>query len=349
MVRFNTNRNINFNSSNIFTMLKKRITEKDLVEKIGDEAIFNYYFGNFKIGKSYNSIFRKDTNPSTGFFYNKEGRLVYNDFATSESYGAISFIMRLYSLSYSEAIIKIASDFNLTKDKISAFKKPIVNIEKKKKEKFISIEVDNWNEENLDYWKQYTITKEELIQNKIYPVKKAFINNWEIPNEENLQRYGLLLQDIDNKEYIKLYTPLHPNKKRKWLNSGPLSVIIGLNKLEYKSDTLIICKSIKERIICLKFYTDVLSIQSENKGSLQKEVVDELFKKYKRIIFIGDNDEPGLKFIEYVKSLNIECYYFIDKLRDEYNIKDIGDFVKTFNIEYLKKYFKKYINLVVSK
>lgn len=331
-------------------MLKKRITEQDLINKIGDEAIFNKYFGDFKLGKSYNSVFRKDKVPSTGFFYNKDGRLVYNDLATSESWGAVSFVKQMFNINYGQAIYKIAADFGLDKSNYNYTKAPIIKIKKQQKqEKHISIVAENWNDENLKYWQQFTITKEELIKNKVYPVKKAFINNWEIPNEENLQRYGLLLQDIDNKEYIKLYTPLHPNKKRKWLNSGPLSVIIGLNKLEYKSDTLIICKSIKERIICLKFYTDVLSIQSENKGSLQKEVVDELFKKYKRIIFIGDNDEPGLKFIEYVKSLNIECYYFIDKLRDEYNIKDIGDFVKTFNIEYLKKYFKKYINLVVSK
>ena len=326
--------------------LKQTITREFLVEKIGDENIFNYYFGDFDLNKSYHSVFRTDNKKSTGFYVSKHGSIIYNDFTTCEKYDFVHFVMKLYSLSYYFALQQIAIDFNLIKGTKSSSKPAIVkhiNQPKKKPEKIIKVGVVSFKEYHLKYWEQFAITKEELKNNHVYAVNNLYINGFQISTEDNELRFAYLFKDGE-KEYLKIYSPYDSDYK--WVSSVPLSLIYGIEELPHISDTLYITKSVKDCIVLKKFFTDVIAFQNESKDACTKETMKVLKKQYKRIVLIFDCDPPGKKAAEWYKeNYNLELYFMPTNAYEKYGIKDCSDFVKHFGLTIFKQYLK-YIKLL---
>ena len=54
----------------------KFITKDDVFSQITDEDVFNVYFGDFDFSTAYNSVFRKDDKPSTGFYRSDAGKII---------------------------------------------------------------------------------------------------------------------------------------------------------------------------------------------------------------------------------------------------------------------------------
>lgn len=139
-------------------MFKKRITEKDIFRSINDADLFNFYFGEVDLNRTYPSVFRVDRRPSTGFFVNSEGRLVYNDFATNEKYNSIEFVQKIYNLNYGQALEKIACDFKIKDGEVSAERIAMPTLPPKKTKKY-EVRIGRWTAGELDYWKQLYITE----------------------------------------------------------------------------------------------------------------------------------------------------------------------------------------------
>lgn len=327
-------------------MLKQRVTKDLLSEKFGEHNIFEYYFGPFELNKSYNSVLREDKHKSTGFFYSDDNTLIYNDFARSKSYTFVTFVMKVLGLSYHAAIQQIAVDFGLTNGRLTNGIKPTLKALKqpvKRQKKQISIVKQAFKNQHLEYWNKFGITEQELINNNVLAVKNYSINDFNIPENNELQ-FAYLINDIDaaTKEeatYVKIYTPYSDNYK--WVSNAPLNVMFGFTELPYISERLFICKAQKERLITLKLFTDVVSLQSENKGSIDGNAFRHLSEKYSNIIYFGDNDEPGVKFCQYIQeTYNIKTYHFPPEWKGKFGIKDIADFVEKWGTEMLKTYFK---------
>ena len=327
-------------------MLKQYITREQLIEKIGEHNIFEYYFGPFELGKSYNSVLRDDVHKSTGFFFSDNNTLLYNDFARSKRYDFVGFVMKKFGLKYREAMEQIAADFGLINGKQSNGKVAIIKPHKqpvKPQQKQITVFKQAFKKQHLDYWQEYGITEDELIQNNVLAIKKFEINGYKIPISNEL-RFAYLINTTDNltgedTSYVKIYTPY--SLEYKWITNAPLDVMFGFNELPYISNTLFLCKAQKERLICLKFAKDVVSLQSENKGSIDSSIMEYLKKRYKRIIYFGDNDKPGLRFCKYLhETYNIETYHFPESWQEQFEIKDLADFVKKWGVEMFKTYLK---------
>jgi hypothetical protein len=101
--------------------------------------------------------------------------------------------------------------------------------------------------ENLQFWKEYYISQDELEKHNIFPVNKLFINGFQVKNDNNYGRFAFLFQ-TPQKEYLKIYSPYE--KDFKWISNCPLKIPFGHDGLEYKSDTLVITKSLKDMITC---------------------------------------------------------------------------------------------------
>lgn len=316
-------------------MLKKRITKEEILQKISSEDIFNRYFGPFECyRKSYPSIFRKDKNPSTGFFVNSSGDIVYSDLATGEKWGAISFVMKLFNISYFEALSKIEKDFNINKDS------PIINKVRKilpKEDKIIQIVATNWDDLSLNFWADYGITKDELESNNIYNISRLFINDFQIKNENNLPRFAYHLID-DGREYLKIYSPY--DKKFKWVTNCPLKIPFGVKDLPSKSDTLIITKSLKDMIVCRKFFSDVIALQNESLAAFDEEILLPVINNYKNVIFWFDCDNAGIEALEKYKEKGFTTFHFPKKFNDKFGVKDPSDFVKKWGLDYFKIFLK---------
>ncbi|XAI97357.1 hypothetical protein [Leptolyngbya phage Lbo-JY46] len=330
-------------------MLKRKITEQELYDKIDSYSLFNYYFGRFDFGKKYHSVFRTDDTPSTGFFRGKSGRIVYRDIATGEVWEPVTFVMKLHSLSYHEAIDRIAKDFGLLKGysptkKAKIFKKE--EVEKVVPKKVFSIHATEFKEHHLNYWKQFHITKDELFENNVFAVMHFYkdlvsdgkiIERREFLGLENELQFAYVI-NYKGKESIKLYAPY--DKKYKWMGDVPGTHLFGFDELPYKSDTLIITKGQKDRIIFKKFFTDVLAVQSESKTAISEEDITMLSKAYKNIYVNFDCDKVGKEASSYFnkfgwKWVNVPNIYY-----EENQIKDFADLVKEKGLNIMHRYLK---------
>lgn len=332
------NRELNFSNIEV----AHDLSVEWVLSKLAQEQIFYAYFGEFvPYKKSYNSIFRKDKNASTGFYYSDSGKLKYKDLATGESWDCFAFVSHLYNISYFEAIKKVACDFGIIRcDSIPLERKSInnsVKFDKKSKEdRTIQIIPSSWLEKHARYWKQYEITKTELEKEHVYPIKDLYIDKHFISNKDNLLRFAYVVS-VDKKEYIKVYTPYAD--KFKWISNIPLHIPFGMDTLNYDSETIIIAKSLKDLIVLKKFFPAVIATQNESEAALNKGMIEFLKKKFKKRVIIFDNDDIGK---EACKKFNEKGFGYWN-IPNEFivqGIKDPSDFVAAYGVEKLKNLFK---------
>lgn len=336
--------------------LKTRITREFLKEKVGDRNIFDFYFAHpIEIGKSYCSVFREEVRPSTGFFISDNGSLIYGDFATGDKYDFVAFVQKLYGLSYYKAVNMIAIDFGLIPGERSTNRepviKPITGYKERIKKKF-TINTIPFKKHHLAYWAQYGITRQELIANNIKAVGKVKIDDFTIP--EAALRFLYVFKDDKGEKYFKLYTP--ESLDYKWVSSVPLDIPFGIKDLTYTGDTLIITKSVKDCLVLRKFFPEVIGLQNEGKGSINKETIAALKRCYKHIYIWFDLDRTGLKASNYfMKKYGFKPIFTLANFKPnifralintkQKNVKDPADFVKRYGIATFAQYLK-HINLL---
>jgi len=145
-------------------------TELD-ISNISDIDIYKFYIGDFEIGNIMLSPLRKETHPSFSIFYNADNEvLLWKDWGLGVSGNSISFVMKLFGLSYRAAVKKIGSDLSGFSSFIGLPNKII------KKPVNIEIKIKNFTEQDLDYWKSYGITKEILDKFRVYSISHYWLN-----------------------------------------------------------------------------------------------------------------------------------------------------------------------------
>lgn len=315
------------------------ITRELVLSKVQESDIFYNYFGNFDLKKIYKSVFRKDNNPSTGFYINKKGKLIYNDLKTGEKLDCFAFVSKLYNITYYEAIRKVAADFGIIGQSKIFEKKYNKELDLETKSKtIIQFVPDAWNYENLLFWKKYEITQDELERENVYPIKELFINKRKIYGNE--QRYALVESYEDN-TYVKIYSPF--DKKMKWVSNIPLYVPFGLESLPYKSDTLIITKSKKDQIVLKKIFTDVIATQNESVSALCEKDRNLILSMYKNPIIFWDNDATGVENCTEMNKFGFG-YINIPKIEyEKYKIKDASDYILHYGLDSLKEFINEKI------
>ena len=322
-----------------------KITCDYVLSHVDEAQVFFAYFGEFDLKKTYKSVFRKDENPSTGFYIGVTGKLIYNDIATGEKLDCFAFVAKLFGISYAEALRKVACDFGViecegvTKIKKGGIRKSKLVSEQLKQETDIKIIADDWEEEYVHFWREFSITTEELTENKVYPVKRLEINGVNIPNYSKNVRFAYTLEH-EGKIYKKIYTPYARNKKFKWINNIPIYLPFGFSSLPYTSKTLIITKAQKDRIIFKKYFTDVIAIQNESPASLRDTTINYLKKRYKRILINTDIDNAGLNAAKFYEEKGLEPLLLPEVCYERYNVKDVGDLVSEFGIDRFEGFLK---------
>jgi hypothetical protein len=321
------------------------VTKEFVLSKVSDSVIFYHYFGPFEIRKkTYKSVFSKDRNPSTGFYISKSKCIKYNDLRTRENWDCFAFVAKLNNINYGEAIYKVAKDFGLVGgEKSTSITKEIfvqaAKIDKEIKEKtIIQIVPERWTDEHLGFWRMYDATKAELIQNEIYPVRDLYINGIKIFNKNNHLRFAYRII-YEGEEYIKIYSP--KDEKMKWISNIPLHIPFGLDSLPKQSKTLIITKSVKDRIVLLKLFDAVIATQNESEAAFPETLIQKFNTEYEfeqKIIF-WDNDETGINNCKRFNDRGFGYFNIPNIYRDKYKIKDASDYVSYFGIDALKELF----------
>ncbi len=333
--------------------LKPKITRQLLKDNIGCHNIFTHYFGEFEIGKSYNSVFRQDDKPSTGFYVNANGSIIYNDLTTSKKYDFVQFVMELFKLNYYKAMERIAIDFGLIKgSKTPVAIKPI-HQPKAKELSVFTVTTRPFNKKDIAFWKTFGINKQELIANNIFSVEQVIIKDLVIETAYNELKFAYIFKDDEGKCYTKIYSP--ESEVWKWSGNVPLKLVYGMERLTCTGDRLIITKSVKDYLVLKKFFPEVIALQNESPASLTKKDIKALKKCYSEIILWFDMDRPGIKAANYYKKEHGFKTYFIGSTKRTIwqnlsvikrdGIKDPADFVRRYGLKTFELYLK-HLNLV---
>lgn len=308
--------------------------------------IFAFYFGHFKIGEVYPSKFRKDRNPSTGFYISSSGKLIYNDLSTREKTDCFAFVCKLYNISFRDAIKRIALDFGLIQgnptpmsDKVLA---ALQNFDKgHKKETGIHFVADKWGVENLAFWKEYHLGKSELKGASIYPIKKLYINEVFIPNKSNTQRYALTV--VHKGEMLtKVYSP-DSQDTLKWVSNIPLDVPFGLDELNWSAPFSFTGKAQKDRLVLLKFMPGaVIASQNETLSAMPLKLRNKLKFHFRKNYCGWDNDETGVDGMIEMGNEGFEPVYVWADYFEKYGIKDFSDLAKAKGLGEVERLLKEY-------
>lgn len=322
-----------FNFNNITPAIN--ITTDYILSKIDEQVIFYYYFGRFELNKVYQSKFRADKTPSTGFYINKKKVLTYHDLKTGEKLDCWNFVAKLYGLTFKQALYKIANDFGLCKgcklqvpEKVFLAAKT-VDLEAKEPT-LIQFIPDKFNSSNLLYWRYYEITKDELVREEIYPVKKLFINHKEISCSTE-QRYAIVVNYRDEDELktgLKILSPT--DLKMKWLSSVPLWAVGDLETMPHLSKNAFVCKSKKDKIVLSKWLTDCCWTQNESKTCFPENAQQKLLTEYEKTYLVYGADPHGVEQCQTYNTAGF-LYFNTPKIEyEKYQIEDPADYIKSY-------------------
>ena len=323
-----------------------------IFSQVSEYDIFRKYVKNFKeIDVPFLSEFYDDKSADCYIYQNSSNKLNYKDFANVEhQFTCIYYIMFKYNCNYKEALLIICNDFNLfdvKQDlKPTMFLGKDVNnpIIQHKIKSTITIQVRNWDIVDYNYWSKYTIDFGLLDSYDIFPCSNVYLHKGErtiVFNSTKANPIYAYRFTNDGKYSYKIYKPLSPDKRYKWLFSGGVKENIeGFDQLPLHGDILILNKSLKD-VICTKLcgYSSV-SLQGEA-NTLEQSLVDKLLKRFNQIIILYDNDEQGIKS---AKSIANKYGFKSIIIPLEYDCKDLSELIAKIGLKDAKIVLNKLID-----
>lgn len=322
--------------------IREELSIDNVLSKISEYDIFQYYmpYKDWKLNEVCISPFRPEKHPSF-LIGNKKGYLSYIDFGNTSFRGdCFTFVKQYFNLvSLNEVLEKIDADFGLGiknvlkdyKSVIQAYEQPEIT----KRNSLIQVITRKFTSEELAYWAQYHQNITDLRDNEIYSIKSLYFNKKVFYLKPTELRFGYFYNG-----YWKIYFPYSKDKKRKWMSNVPLQTSWGIQNLNIDKNTLI-CKSLKDYMVCKKVYPYVVGVQNESLAAFSKEFVENIKNKSKLVFYGGDSDKPGkqasyaitsafgFKHINPPDSLLQEC------------CKDFADMGRVKGLDVIKQHFIK--------
>lgn len=312
-----------YNTNNIVDDIG--ITLDWILSKVTEYDIYAAYIGNFKVGMIYNSPLRKDKIPSFGCFYSKKTRqLLFKDHGTGECGNVIKFI-KLYTgiTNYSDILKDIVKRLKITNNtQLDSSKQYIPSTET-----VIGVVRQNFTETDINYWKQFNISVDTLKRFGVSSIKYYLCNGIvkSIYKEEN----PMYAYKVYN--HFKIYKPL-ADKYTKWRNNLTEYDIQGYKQLPNTGEILIITKSMKD-VMCL-YEMGIPSISPSSESTfIPEKVLEQLKKRFKRIIIMFDRDEAGVK---YLRKISLKTGLEGMLVHKKFKAKDISDAIKANGFEKVK-------------
>lgn len=327
-----------------FVSLKPNITKDFILSKVNQESIMQHYTGlDVSSKKLMLSPFRVDNHFTVSFYKSKSNILYLHDFATNEHINCFQAVMKKFGVNYYEALDIIAKDFNLTEGENTNVKKEkpiIISSLKETKPAKIQVQIKDYTKEELEWWKQFGISKKTLKKFHVYSLEHIFINNeLRFTSSNKCPIYGYYFgKDKNGVEKWKIYFPLKDNYR--FLNNLSKKVLQGYHQLPKTGDLLVITKSMKDLMAMYEFGISAVSPNSETLFVEDKKL-EEFKQRFKHILVIYDNDRPGLHNMWLIRKQHPELnYYFLPW----YLSKDFTDSIKLVGVENMKEYINEFMS-----
>ena len=307
--------------------LTPQLTKEFLLSKNTEETYMTTYLG-IPVSKGLViSPLRSDKKPTASFYRNRKGELIFHDFGTSFHGNFIDVVMYFNQCSYVKALQIIAEDFGYI-EKTSDRPKQAIKISndkiETKTETVIQIEPQEFTEGELKWWKSFGISQKTLNQYKVYSCKSVFLNgNYYKSSSTRHYIFGYYGGKRNGTEMWRLYFP--QNKNYRFLSNWPKELIQGARQLKMQIGSgLIITKSLKDVLLLAENNIPAIAPCSET-VLMSKAQMNRLTNKTSNILYLGDNDLPGVKGAnKYRKKFPFLRCVFIKR----HMAKDISDLYK---------------------
>lgn len=292
---------------NVYTSEDRRgyINQNTILEYVSQEEVFELVFGYQPKEYVYvTSPFRIDRNPGCWFERTTSftGKLRFIDYANQ--FGKPIDCFDAVQLYYKLPNFYLTLEF--VYDKLIAGKdkaKGVFNIPKIEDRKTASILFDSrpFSQKDATFWKRYDISRQNLIDDKVFPIKKYYILNGKLGD------YSSACYDIAyaytnfEDQRKKLYFPYRQGKKR-FISTCIKNDIGGLEHLPPFGKEVIITKSYKDWRVLYNNGKNVIYLQNE--GMIPEEtLLLSKIKGFNKVVVWFDNDEQGIKSSQKITDL----------------------------------------------
>ena len=306
-----------------------RITKELLLSKHSQETYFEHYLGiPVKKGLFVSPhIIRQDKHPTCAFYKNKRGILKYKDFA-GPTFDFVGCVMHIFNCSYYQALRIIANDFGIIKAEKLEKNLPKMeysgNIMKETEKARIQVQLKDFSDKELDWWRSFGISRVTLKKFNVYSVDAIFLNgNYHDSSTETSPVFGYYGgTNSDGDELWRLYMPI--KRKYRFLSNWPATRLQGARQLPKFGSHCMLIKSMKDLMLLSEFGLIGCATISENVliTSAQYTKISDRFDDNVLVFF--DNDLAGVRGAnKYKKQYGVRCIF----LKRKY-AKDISDFYK---------------------
>lgn len=313
------------------------ITKEELLTKINSYDILNYYLqpyhnnGNLIAGKNISNPFlgKKQETPSFNIFCAlPNNQWEFKDFATDDKGSCFDFVMRLFNLSFPDAITKIANDFGIDsystpKKQISQTMKTEILVEPNKS---FELTEKAFSNAELSFWMKYKISIDTLNRYNVVAVDEFSTqtkegNAYTVKSSPDKFIFG-----YKNGIAYKIYKPLDEKQYRfQHLGNKEANFIFGWVQLPATGNCLFITGGEKDVMSLAAHGFNAISLNSET-ASLSKDIAQQLKQRFKKVIVMYDTDETGVK--QSKKLADEHNFLKLDIPLQENLGKDISDFFK---------------------
>jgi len=327
-----------------FSFEPNKLTKELILSRFSEEQLMEYYL-NVPVKKGlFRSPLREDKKPTCSFYRNNSGTLIFKDFATGQYLDVFGVVQCMFNCNYFDSLKIIANDFgiltsNVFKKNHGKLNENPVKLEIKKSSK-IQVEIQDFTELELKYWKKYGITIDILKHFNVYSCKHLFLNGQLVAkSQQHCPIFGYYGKKYQGIELWRCYFPKRTSFR--FITNWPSKKIQGFDQLPKSGDLLVITKSMKD---CMSMYSCGITACAPNSENLfiSDTVLDDLKKRFKYIVVFYDNDKPGIVNMNKIKKKHPELHYFF--IPRKYDAKDFSDFYAKYGREFTLNLINTYTN-----
>ena len=326
-----------------FVVFQPKVTKDFILSKINQESIMNHYSGlDVSSKKLALSPLRNDNHVTVSFYKSKSGILYMHDFATNEHIDCWNLVMRLYNCNYYEALKIIAQDFGLIEGKSNNTPIKIVEPLKETETAKIQVQIKDFTEKELEWWKSFGISKKTLKKYHVFSLQHVFLNGeLKFSSSEQCPIYGYYFgKDKNSEEKWKIYFPMNKEKGIRFINNLSKKILQGYHQLPKTGDLLVITKSMKDVAAMYEFGIAAVSTPSESTFVLDKQL-EEFKSRFKHIIVIFDSDRPGKHNMWLIRKKYPELNYYVLPSNLE---KDFTDSIKKIGVDKMRELVNQFMS-----
>ena len=315
--------------------------------------IFKHYLpGDWRVGRNFKNPFYEDTKPSCNIYFDRRsGMYRMKDFGDSHYDGdCFSIVGKIKSLDctkdFTEILKQINEEMNLGLEKgydlpqsryssKTKTENRNENAIKEKEQSYnpkpYSVFERSFTQKEIEFWKQYGITREILKLYKVVSLDEFSSENkdskpFTMYSSEQEPMFGYF-----GKRYVKIYRPF---SQIRFLYGGnlPESYCFGLEQLPAKGNTLFITGGEKDVLSLASKGFYAICFNSET-SSIPESLIKKLSYRFKHILILYDVDKAGLDAsLKHQKQLS---GFGVNRLKlplaGTKQEKDISDFFKMGN------------------